>query len=59
MKAKVTMTFSDETVDTFMDLFEIDDYSRMPDVLRTVLLASIKAENSGDQLDEITVEMVE
>lgn len=59
MKAKVIMTFNDETVDTFMDLFEIDDYSRMSDVLRTVLLASIKAENSGDQLDEIPVEMVE
>lgn len=59
MKAKVTLTFSDETVGTFMDLFEIDDYSRMPDVLRAVLLASIKAENSGDQLDEVTVEMVE
>lgn len=59
MKAKVTLTFSDETVDTFMDLFEIDDYSKMPEVLRALLIASIKMEDDADQLDELTVEMIE
>lgn len=59
MKAKVTLTFSDETVNTFMDLFDIDDYSKMPEVLRALLIASIKMEDDEDQLDELTVEMIE
>ena len=59
MKAKITITFGEDTVDTFMDLFNIDDYSKMPEVLRALLIASIKVEDDEDQLDELTVEMIE
>ena len=59
MKAKITITFGEETVDTFMDLFDIDDYSKMPEVLRALLIASIKMEDDEDQLDELAVEMIE
>lgn len=59
MKAKVTMTFSDDAVDAFMEIFGIDDYSKIPEILRAVLNASIKAEDGAEQLDDITVEMEE
>lgn len=59
MKAKITITFGEDTVDTFMDLFNIDDYSKVPEVLKALLIASIKMEDDGDQLDELAVEMIE
>lgn len=59
MKAKITITFGEDTVDTFMDLFDIDDYSKMPEVLKALLIASIKMEDDEDQLDELAVEMIE
>ena len=59
MKAKITITFGEDTVDTFMDLFNIDDYSKVPEVLKALLIASIKMEDDEDQLDELAVEMIE
>lgn len=58
MKAKVTLTFNDDTVDAFADMFGVEDYSKLPDIIRGMLLASINAEDD-EQLDELTVEMVE
>lgn len=30
MKAKVTLTFSDDTVEAFAEMFGIEDYSKIP-----------------------------
>lgn len=58
MKAKVTLTFNDDAVDAFAYMFGVEDYSKLPGIIRGILLASI---NTGDdeQLGELTVEMVE
>ena len=61
MKAKVTLTFSDDTVETFAKIFNIKDYSKLPEVLKSILVASIKTDvdDESDELDELTVEMIE
>ena len=61
MKAKVTLTFNDDTVDTFAEMFGIEDYSKIPEVMRAILIASIKTDvgDESDELDELTVEMIE
>ena len=58
MRAKVTLTFNDDTVDAFADMLGVDDYSKLPDIIRGMLFASINAWDD-EQLDELTVEMVE
>ena len=58
MKAKVTMIFNDDTVDAFADMFGAEDYSKLPNIIRGMLLASINA-GDDEQLEELTVEMVE
>lgn len=59
MKAKVTMVFGDDVVDAFAEMFSIDDYSKLPTVLEAVIRAALKAEDNCEQLDSLTVEMVE
>ena len=58
MKAKVTMMFSDDAVDAFAKMFNIDDYSKVPAALEAVLRASLMVEDNYEQLDNLTVEMV-
>ena len=57
MRAKVTLIFNDDTVDAFADMFGVEDYSKLPDIIRGMLLASIGA-GDDEQLDNLTVEMV-
>lgn len=61
MKAKVTLTFNDDTVETFAKMFNIKDYSKLPEVLKAILIASIKTDvdDESDELDELTVEMID
>ena len=61
MKAKITLTFSEETVNTFAEMFGIEDYSKIPEVMRAILIASIKTDvgDESDELDELTVEMID
>ena len=61
MKAKVTLTFNDDTVETFAKIFNIKDYSKLPEVLKSILVASIKTDvdDESDELDELTVEMID
>ena len=61
MKAKVTLTFSEDAVETFAEMFNIKDYSKLPEVLKAILIASIKTDvdDESDELDELTVEMIE
>ena len=61
MKAKVTLTFNDDTVDAFAKMFNIKDYSKLSEVLKAILIASIKTDvdDETDELDELTVEMIE
>ena len=59
MKAKVTMVFGDDVVDAFAEMFNIEDYSKLPIVLEAVLRASLKADDDYEQIDNLTVEMVE
>lgn len=61
MKAKVTLTFNDDTVETFAKMFNIKDYSKLPEVLKAILIASIKTDvdDETDELDELTVEMID
>ena len=59
MKAIVTMMFNDDAVDAFAKTFDIEDYSKIPAVLEAVLRASLKVEDNYEQLDNMTVEMVE
>ena len=59
MKAKVTMMFNDDAVDEFAKMFDIKDYSKIPAVLEAVLRASPEVEDNYEQLDNMTVEMVE
>lgn len=40
-------------------MFDIEDYSKIPAVLEAVLRASLKVEDNYEQLDNMTVEMVE
>ena len=58
MRAKITLTLNDDTVDAFADMLGVDDYSKLPDIIRGMLFASINAWDD-EQLDELTVEMVE
>lgn len=58
MRAKITLTLNDDTVDAFADMLGVDDYSKLPDIIRGILIASIGARDV-EQLDELTVEMVE
>lgn len=53
------MMFSDDAVDAFAEMFSIKDYSKLPTVLEAVLRASLKADDNYEQLDNLTVEMVE
>ena len=57
MRAKITLTLNDDTVDAFADMLGVDDYSKLPDIIRGILIASIGARDV-EQLDELTVEMV-
>lgn len=61
MKAKVTLTFSEDAVETFAEMFNIKDYSKLPEVLKAILIASIKTDvdDESDELDELTVEMID
>ena len=59
MKAKITLIFRDEMVDELKDMFGIEDYSKIPDVIKGLLASSIKAENDDGALDDLTVEMVD
>ena len=61
MKAKVTLIFNDNTVDAFAKMFNIKDYSKLSEVLKAILTASIKTnvDDETDELDELTVEMIE
>lgn len=59
MKAKVTMMFSEGAVDAFAEMFSIKDYSKLPAVLEVILRASLKADDDYEQIDSLTVEMVE
>lgn len=59
MKAKVTLIFRDEMVDELKDMFGIEDYSKIPDVIKGLLASSIKAENDDGALDDLTVEMID
>lgn len=61
MKAKVTLTFNDDTVETFAKIFNIKDYSKLPEALKSILVASIKTDvdDESDELDELTVEMID
>ena len=58
MRAKVTLIFNDDTVDAFADMFGVEDYSKLPDIIRGMLLASIGT-GEDEQLDNLIVEMVE
>ena len=59
MKAKITLIFRDEMVDELKDMFGIEDYSKIPDVIKGLLASSIKAENDDSALDDLTVEMID
>ena len=59
MRAKVTLTFNDDAVDAFAEMFSVKDYSKLPVVLEAVLRASLKADDDYEQIDSLTVEMVE
>lgn len=61
MKAKVTLTFNDDTVETFAKMFNIKDYSKLPEVLKAILIASIKTDvdDESNELDELTIEMID
>lgn len=59
MKARVTLTFSEEIVATFAEMFGIEDYSKLSTVLEAILRASLKADDDYEQIDNLTVEMVE
>ena len=61
MRARVTLTFSDETVTTFAEMFGIEDYSKIPESLKALLKASISSleDESDEELDDLTVEMIE
>ena len=59
MRAKVTLTFNDDAIDAFAEMFNIEDYSKLPIVLEAVIRAALKAEDNCEQLDSLTVEMVE
>lgn len=61
MRARVTLTFSEETVNTFAEIFGIEDYSKIPEALKALLKASISSleDESDEELDDLTVEMIE
>ena len=59
MRAKVTLTFNDDAVDAFAEMFNIEDYSKLPTVLEAILRASLKVDDDYEQIDNLTVEMVE
>lgn len=59
MKAKITIMFSDDAIDAFAKMFSIEDYSKLPTVLEAILRASLKADGDYEQIDNLTVEMVE
>ena len=40
-------------------MFGIEDYSKLPTVLEAILRASLKADNDCEQVDNLTVDMVE
>ena len=59
MKARVTLTFSEEAVATFAEMFDIEDYSKLPTVLEAILRASLKTDDDYEQIDNLIVEMIE
>lgn len=59
MKAKVTMVFSEGAVDAFAEMFNVEDYSKLPATLEAFLLMTLKVHDECELLDNLTVEMIE